>query len=106
MAVESGEIASLQATAVKAGVVEMNQSIHDKLTTLNADYATGVAEAAARREVDLLAAMEKQANAPAEKREKQQAQFAPHRFQLFAGTTQLRFSPPHESHKPYRAGSS
>lgn len=61
--VKSGETASLQAAAAKAGLVEMNQSIHNELSALDPDFATGVAEAAARREADLLDRMGKEADA-------------------------------------------
>ena len=73
--VESGETVSLAAAAAKAGLTEMNRSIHEELQQLDADYITGQQEAAARREADLLASLEKGANDLAEAREKQQAQF-------------------------------
>ena len=72
--VEAGDSVSLAAAAAKAGLTEMNRSVHDELQQLDADYIAGQQEAAARR-ADLLASLEKGANDLAAAREKQQAQF-------------------------------
>ena len=54
----------------------MTQSTHDELSSLDADYLAGQQEAAARREADLLASLEKGADQLRETREKQQQSFA------------------------------
>ena len=66
----------LAAAAAKAGLVEMSRTVHEELSQLDADYITGQQEAAARREADLLASLEKGANDLAAAREKQQQQFS------------------------------
>ena len=76
--VEAGESVSLAAAAAQAGLTEMSASrtVHEELSQLSADYITGQAEAAARREADLLQSFEKSANDLAAAREKQQQSFA------------------------------
>ena len=74
--VEAGDSVSLAAAAAKAGLTEMNRTVHEELNQLDADYITGQQEAAARREADLLASLEKGAADLAEAREKQQRSFA------------------------------
>lgn len=73
--VESGQSASLEATAARAGLLEMNQRTHAELMELDGDYRTGVEESKSRREAELLAAMDAEASRLAEAREKKQAQF-------------------------------
>ena len=72
---EAGETISLAAAAAKAGLTEMNKSVHEELSQLDADYITGAAEAAARREAEMLAGLEKGASQLQELREKQAAHF-------------------------------
>ena len=74
--VEAGESVSLAAAAAQAGLTEMSRTVHEELSQLSADYITGQAEAAARREADLLQSFEKSANDLAAAREKQQQSFA------------------------------
>ena len=73
--VEAGDSVSLAAAAAKAGLTEMNRTVHEELNQLDADYITGQQESAARREADLLASLEQGASELAAAREKQQAQF-------------------------------
>lgn len=73
---EAGESISLEAAAAKAGLREITNNIHQELSNLDADYIAGAEEAAARREADLLASLEKGAAELAETREKQQRQFS------------------------------
>ena len=72
---EAGQTVSLAAAAAKAGLTEMNKSVHEELSQLDADYITGAAEAAARREAEMLAGLEKGASQLQELREKQTAHF-------------------------------
>ena len=74
--VEAGESISLAAAAVKAGISEMNPNAEKELLELDHDYLVGAQEAAARREVDLLASLEQGAADLAAAREKQQQSFA------------------------------
>ena len=67
---EAGDTVSLAAAAAKAGLIEMNKSVHEELSQLDADYITGTQEAAARREAEMLAGLEKGADALREAREK------------------------------------
>ena len=73
--VEAGDSVSLAAAAAKAGLTEINRTVHEELSQLDADYITGQQESAARREADLLASLEKGAEELAAVREKQTAQF-------------------------------
>ena len=74
--VEAGNSVSLAAAAAKAGLTEMNHTIHNELQQLDADYITGQQEASARREAELLASLEKGADDLAAAREKTQQSFA------------------------------
>ena len=73
---EAGQSVSLLAAAAKAGLTELNRTVHQELSELDADYITGQQEAAARREADLLASLEKGADQLREAREKQQQAFS------------------------------
>lgn len=66
---EAGETPSLQAAAVKAGLMEMSQQVHKELMAIDGDYRAGVEESNARRETELLAQMESNAAKLAEARE-------------------------------------
>jgi len=74
--VEAGDSVSLAAAAAKAGLTEINRTVHEELSQLDADYITGQQEAAARREADLLDQMGKAADELAAKRDAQQQSFA------------------------------
>ena len=74
--VEAGETVSLAAAAAKAGISEMTPDVQKELLALDKDFIAGQEEAAARREADLLASLEKGADQLRETREKQQASFA------------------------------
>ena len=73
---DAGQSLSLEAAAVQAGLQEMSKSVFEELNELSPDHITGQQEAAARREADLLASLEKGAADLAEAREKQQRSFA------------------------------
>ena len=66
---EAGATPSLQAAAVKAGLMEMSQQVHKELMAIDGDYRAGVEESNARRETELLAQMESDAAKLAEARE-------------------------------------
>lgn len=68
---EAGATPSLQAAAVKAGLMEMSEQVHKELMSIDADYAAGVEESKARREAEILDSMEKGAAELAAKREAQ-----------------------------------
>lgn len=69
---EAGESVSLGAAAAKAGLLEMSKAQHQELMELDYDYRTGVEEAQARREADLLASMESKTEQLSEARRKRQ----------------------------------
>lgn len=71
--VEAGESVSLAAAAAKAGISQMTPDVEKELLALDKDFIVGAEEAAARRDADLLAAMEQGAADLAAKREKQSA---------------------------------
>lgn len=74
--IAAGESISLASAAAKAGLTEMTSSAHEELSQIDADYITGVEEARARREADLLDRMEKETAELAAKREQQTQAFA------------------------------
>ena len=53
---------TLESVAAQAGVIPMTASAHQELMESDPDYATGVREARARREADLLAEMDRKAD--------------------------------------------
>ena len=72
---EAGESASLEAAAVRAGLKEMSQSVHQELMQIDPDFITGQEEAKAAWEAKMLHDLEKGAERLAENRDKQQAAF-------------------------------
>ncbi len=72
---EAGESASLEAAAVRAGLKEMSQAVHQELMQIDPDFITGQEEAKAAWEAKMLHDLEKGAERLAENRDKQQAAF-------------------------------
>ena len=73
--VDAGENSSLEAAAVKAGLREMSQSVHQELMDLDSDYVRGVEESKAAWEAKMLSQFEEKTQEAQDLREKQQAQF-------------------------------